>query len=324
MKSETVDPVPSTRCRRRWRWLGYLIIALLLMAGIVIGLFVEYMNAFFRGFEPAEMAAVHYRQKTLRANLGGMLVAIPWYFAEYVEYDGDPGFGEKHKGPRPVRTPESKVRSFGFDMRYPDMRGLEIWAMRSERSRRYTPANIPWISVGMTSGEDYPGDGFMDRRAYASLEAVPSNDHPMFLYSRLPNKQHGLEVYAQLTIDERTSRPYREDSDAEDVFVYRDQDGHVKSYIRCSNRKYVPGTKRKLSAPPCEHEFSLEPRADVEVYVHYRRQLLHQWQNIEMKVRQRILSFEILPGETESLASLEAERHRMEREKHQQQTQPAQ
>ncbi|MBA1330052.1 hypothetical protein QQ73_02300, partial [Candidatus Endoriftia persephone str. Guaymas] len=69
------------------------------------------MNAFFRGFEPAEMAAVHYRQKTLRANLGGMLVAIPWYFAEYVEYDGDPGFGEKRKGPRPVRTPESKVRS---------------------------------------------------------------------------------------------------------------------------------------------------------------------------------------------------------------------
>ena len=53
-------------------------------------------------------------------------VRIPRHYAEYVEYDGDPGFGEKRKGPVPERTFESKLSSFGMDVRFPDMRGKKI------------------------------------------------------------------------------------------------------------------------------------------------------------------------------------------------------
>jgi hypothetical protein len=310
--TRTASDKPGRR-GKIWRWLGYLLLFIVLAIGVAQWQRVRLINAALWGFQPAEMAAAQYQSKTLRANLGGMPVAIPWYFAEYVEYDGDPGFGEKRKGPRPVRTPESRIASFGFDMRYPDMAGLETWAMRAERRRKYRAWNTPWVGVTIISGELYSGDGSIDRLASGQLE--PSPNYPQFNYSPRPGRFHGLEVYVQSNIDKRTGRPYGEGDGGQDLFIAREADGHVKAVIKCANRK-VP-------APPCQHDFNLEPKAEINVTVNYRRQLLPQWRDIQEKVRQRILSFEIPPGQSESPASLEAARHRREREQQQQrQTQP--
>ena len=129
---------------------------------------------------PSEMNAAKYaKQEFVIGDLGGVPVRIPHYFANYVEYDGDPGFGEKRKGTVPERTYQSKLASFGFKVRFPDMAGLsspEMWKDYEKYSDYnwkdyYDPIKsiTPWIRVGFRSGEIYPGDGFLDRYVNATL-----------------------------------------------------------------------------------------------------------------------------------------------------------
>lgn len=299
------------RRRRFWRIVGVLLLVVVAVTGYRVWQAVNRVHVALWGIGPPEMREAHYQKRpVLRANLGGMPVAIPWHFAEYVEYDGDPGFGEKRKGPPPVRTPESRIASFGFDMRYTDGMGPETWALRQEKKKQSLRGDSPWIHVGIISGELFPGDGFMDVAAREALKS--SKKFPWMDYKPTGKRFHGLDVYTQSGISPHTGRPYREDE--YDLFIARRPDGHVEAIIKCSNRK-VP-------RPPCRHEFSMEPQAHIVMTILYQRQLLSEWKQIQEKVRQRILSFEIPPGQTESPASLEAARHRREREQLEQHTQP--
>ena len=304
------DPMETWQRRRRrfWRVVGVVLLMAVAVTGYRVWQAVSRVNDAIWGFEPSEMRAARFqKQPVLRANLGGMPVAIPWHFAEYVVYDGDPAFGEKRKGPKPERTPESKIRSFGFDMRYTDGMGLETWALRQEKRKQSLKGDSPWIHVGINSGEDFPGDGFMDVGAREALK--PSKQFPWMDYKPTGERFHGLDVYTQSGISPHTGRPYREDED--DLFIARRPDGHVEAIIRCSNRK-VP-------RPPCNHRFSMEPDARIRVSVAYSRHLLPHWKEIQAQVRRRILSFRILPGRSESPASLEAAQHRLERQQRQSQ-----
>ncbi|BFM04028.1 hypothetical protein Psyaliredsea_26750 [Psychrobacter alimentarius] len=53
-------------------------------------------------------------------DLGGVPVDLPKNFVHLVEYDGDPAWGKKREGPQPTRSYDSKINSFGFDVRYTD------------------------------------------------------------------------------------------------------------------------------------------------------------------------------------------------------------
>lgn len=236
------------------------------------------------------MAVAQYTPRPVRADLGGMAVEIPQHYAEFVEYDGDPGFGEKRSGPRPERTPQSRLRGFGMDVRYPDMKGLENAEVR-EQKRRQRLADTPWLYVGVVTGEDYPGTGFLDRQAHATLHRRPPPElkgHWRFIYERLPGAPHGLEAYALSAIDPRTNRPARESPNTEDVFIHRNAEGRADTYIRCSNTP-VPGGAN------CELSFALEPKARAEVNVSLRRGLLPEWQPIQEAVRRLLLGFEVRP-----------------------------
>ena len=91
-------------------------------------------------------------------NLGGVPAVLPHY-AEFLEYDDSPGFdAEKIRNfHAPVRTFDSTIMSFGFQMRYPDMRfkgrnsadNSKHWHESSE------PGN-PWVNVTVLSGRQYP------------------------------------------------------------------------------------------------------------------------------------------------------------------------
>jgi hypothetical protein len=85
------------------------------------------------GFQPPEMAAAQYSSKDVVGNLGGLPVRLPRYAVQYVEYDGDPGWSGKRQGPVPERTMESKLTSFGFDVRYPDMQLIDSYATEKEK-----------------------------------------------------------------------------------------------------------------------------------------------------------------------------------------------
>ena len=273
------------------KWLKRITLAILILIApmLIFCLYFVFTMPFllWNPFEPPEMAAAKYASRDVVGDLGGVPVNIPRHFANYVEYEGDPGWGEKRKGPRPKRTHQSKLTSFGYYTRFPDMAGESSFELVKDKSS-YSIHTTPWIDVGITTGNIYPGKGFLDRLA-AYLDRKDSI-LKYEQYEQLPDSEHGLTVYAALGFDPDTNKPYREDDDARDVFLHRDHTNRVDTYIKCRNRL------RGLQT--CEHTFSLEPHMHAEVYVVYRRTQLPHWQKIQQAVTQQIFSFKAAPMNT--------------------------
>lgn len=216
-------------------------------------------------------------------DLGGVPVDLPKNLVHLVEYNGDPAWGKKREGAKPTRSYDSKINSFGFDVRYTDNTILDKSSKSLKRAYdgEKNLGNSPWISVSVSSGDRYHGAGAVHRIGDGTISA--SDVNPVYTYAKLDNVQYGLEVYAQPSIDPNINKPWREDSNAEDVFIQRDETGQILTYIKCSNRE-VP-------SPPCSHKFDLEPQMGLYVNVQYSRHNLEDWQQIEQVVRQQILSF---------------------------------
>ncbi len=258
-----------------------LIGSLAVMSTVLLAMWLRSVStAAFNPFEPPAMAAAKYSPHDVVGDLGGVPVTIPSYFANFVEYENDPGWGEKRQGSSPERTHQSRLRSFGYDVRFPDMAGRSSPELIKDSSS-YSSSTTPWISVGINTGSHYPGDGFLDR-VTANIGNI-GHILKYEQYEKLPDQSHGLIVYAAAGMDQKTNKPYREHDNAKDIFVHRDKTNRVDAYIKCSNRN-VP-------APPCTHDLSLEPYMHAKVYVSYRRSLLPQWQEIQQAVTQQILGF---------------------------------
>lgn len=258
-------------------------------------------------FPPEMNAAEFAKTKYVIGDLGGMKVRIPSHFANYVEYEGDPTWGEKRQGVIPVRDFNSKFKSFGFDVRFPDMAGrssVELWKDQRLRDdakweHYYHPEKSPthWIRVGVTSGKSYPGNGFLDRLTNGTLSFnakakegyFPAMAHQQ--YEKLPKLEHGLTLYAPPGIDPRTNKPFREDEKAKDVYVYRDANGNVFSYIECQNRLKYSNSRS------CQQFISLEKHMKTEVRITYNRAILPHWREIQAKVSELMLSFEVPTSE---------------------------
>lgn len=266
-------------------WAGALLVALVVAAYVVI---FHSTTAVRNPFEPAEMAAVRYAPRDAVGDLGGVAVTIPRHFANHLEYDGDPGWGEKRQGPRPARDHQSKISSFGYYTRFPDMAGESSPELINDK-RSYFPGNTPWISVGINTGSDYAGNGYLDRWTSARVEK-PNDILKHYNYEKLPDTEHGLTVYAAVGSDPKTNTPFRDHADAKDVFVMRDAKGRVLTTVECSNRN-VP-------SPPCTQDFSLEPDMRAGVYLSYRRSLLPHWREMQAAVTQQLLSFRHAPNDT--------------------------
>jgi hypothetical protein len=89
-------------------------------------------------------------------DLGGVPESIPKPFANFVAYDGDPHFMRRRKAPPPERTYQSKLRNFGFNIRYPDMAALtEETAKQKKLENIYTTT---WMRMGINSGANYGGN----------------------------------------------------------------------------------------------------------------------------------------------------------------------
>ena len=217
-------------------------------------------------------------------DLGGVPVEIPRDSVRLVEYNGDPDWGEDFEGAVPKRTYESKISSFGFDVRYTDGALYDgvVGKVSDEYEAQKNLSDSPWVSVGVNSGNRYYGSGGIDRIGQGTINARP-DEHPVYTYAKLPNTQFGLEVYAPPGIDPKNNTPWREDRDAEDVFIQQNDKGIITTYIECSNRD--------VERPPCTHYFDLEPEMGLDVYVSYSRYVLKDWQQIEQVVREALLGF---------------------------------
>ena len=216
---EEASSMTETKRTGKGRWVVWLLLAIILGMSWVSWKWFKFNEQRLSGFQPPEMAAAQFSKHDVVGDLGRMPVTIPQHFANYVEYDGDPGWGEKRNGLPPARTHQSKLSSFGFHVRYPDMAGLSSPEMLKDK-QSYTIYNTPWVSVGINTGKIYPGDGFLDRWTHARLE-VPNHILQYKNYERLPRNEHGLTVYSPAGIDPKTQVPYRQDRHAEDIFIHR-------------------------------------------------------------------------------------------------------
>jgi len=213
-------------------------------------------------------------------DLGGVPVRVPLEFAKNVEYDDDPAILQPRLKPVRVRSYSSRLRSFGFDVRYPDMAGTGSEEARKDRAA-HLPGNTFWILVGLNAGEHYPGAGSTERLTSSRLgRPEPATGAP---YQLAAEKTCGLDTYVLTGNDPNGDKPNREHSNAQDVFVGRDAAGNATTFIQCSNRP--------LHAAPCKQFFDLEPQMRAMVYIHYRRGLLCEWRGIQGATSQLISSF---------------------------------
>ncbi|MFY3386299.1 hypothetical protein ACOQFS_19385 [Paracidovorax sp. MALMAid1276] len=268
---------------RKGRWLIGLLVLLIAGMAYFVWRLSSVTNAFADGFQSPEMAAAQYADRTVYGELGGVLVAIPPHFAEYVEYNGDSG-GGKRKGPKPVRTKESKLMSFGFDVRYPDMVGKDT-SERREDYRNRKLRTTTWIRVGLGSGEIYNGPGVINRRTKNALarKLDPNQKSPWERYEKLGRNEYGLDVYVLKGNNPADGVPYRESRNAKDIFVGGDAGGHALAYIDCDSQSILN--------PLCQHEFDLAPKMHAYVRLIYRRGLLSEWKNIQDEVTKLVLNF---------------------------------
>jgi hypothetical protein len=230
------------------------------------------------GFQPKEMALAQRSPVDVKGNLGGMPVRISKEVARFAEYDGEPTWAPRPPGPPPQRTYESRLKSFGFDLRFPDMATMADPGSREDRQT--AGASRRWFSVRLTSGEIYPGDGFLDRRTHTTL--VKQGAHWFTQYEEVASPHPALAAYGVIGMDPKTNTPYRTNQFARDVFISRDETGKVRAYIDCKN------TRHSL----CEHDWSLEQLGiNAQVTVIYRRELLEHWEQIQQEVAKKITSF---------------------------------
>jgi hypothetical protein len=282
------------------RWLKrialtLLAIIVLLVAGIAI--------AFYVGMKPYRQLADSWVFKENKAepvigDLGGIPVSIPQPIARFVEYEGDPHFLEPRKGPTPVRTFQSKLRSFGFEVRFPDMAPLTGKTLEDKhKSNIY---NTMWLGVGI-GVESYYNESTLKHRAdnlpYPSQirtsEAAPGlpartwkEEHG---YIRSPNLLYGLVVNEVQGYDEAKRYRIPGNGSGDDTIYYHvDEQGNVDTYIRCDNIKH--------EAAPCSHHFILPKAQHTIVKIHYRIGLLPQWCEIQEAVGKTILGFAVSPN----------------------------
>ncbi len=210
------------------------------------------------------------------ADLGGVEVKIPNYFAKLVEYESIIGMDRISNMGR-----LKKIKSFGFDIRYPDMQGLSSHENYVDFKNRKVFTS-KWMWVGVNSGSSYSGEGSISRLTKNSLNRMlDERSSSIFYYEKLPEKKYGMDAYTPKGTDLKTMKPNREHENSEDVFVANGDDA---AYIVCSNRK--------IESAPCRHYFSLEPKIHAEVSIRYRRGLLPDWREIQRGIQKIINDFE--------------------------------
>lgn len=284
----TSEPKPP-HPQGRGRWVVVLLIGIFLLFGWLFWQMAKVMTASIFGFVPPQMVAAQYTPKDVVGDLGGMTVLIPRHMAEYVEYEGDTGWAGKRDGLVPERTSNSKLTSFRVRFRYPDMAtlsGPEMW--RDMKSK--TIRNTDWMDFGITSGENYLGNGALDRNVRATLADGLRNGK--FIYVPQPPDPAWPSLQKYSLVDKATGLPPTEKlqpSLIDDVFVARNSEGRVTSMINCS--KYPVEVARCY-----QHRFSLEwDGVHALVYINYRRDYLPHWARIQEQVRQKILGFRVTP-----------------------------
>ncbi len=279
--------LPSvSRRRHRGRWIVLLLLAAFCLMGWASWTVARSLGALSWGFQPPAMAAAQRSPQDVIGDLGGMPVKISRFVAEYVEYEGDPGWSGPRKGPPPERTFGSRLESFGFEVRYPDMATLQTKEMWDD-IRSYTIYNTPWVRAGVITGPIYPGRGFMNHHDMPRERLRSENWWEDYIESRV--KKFGLEEYRLA----KPPPPLIERSGVitrygKTIYLHRDAAGNILAHIACRD---VP----HLAALCTQTWDGFEHGIAARIRAQYRRELLPHWREIQSGVTRTILGFRATP-----------------------------
>jgi hypothetical protein len=220
-------------------------------------------------------------------DLGGVPVAIPRSFARFVEYDADSQFMKKKGWSAPKKTFQSRLRSFGFEVRYPDMASVEV-KTPAEKDIHTTM----WMRVGIITGEYYGVDESLDNHKNTRINSGLPCFSKCFDYVPLNQNNYGLKGYTPIgpgiNIEGRNIESgLGVDMDDKNVYVFEGDSGRVTTFIECSNMTH--------EAAPCQQRCNLNPMMKTHITVSYRKGLLPHWQQIQKSVTKLIYSFEANP-----------------------------
>ena len=218
-------------------------------------------------------------------DLGGLPVEIPRDYARFVEYNKEPHFMEKKTGTKVDPAYQSKLRSLGFEVRYPDMASIKV--QTKEEKDIFTTM---WMRVGINTGEDYGVEGYLNRKKERYINPTLPCFSKCFIYQPLVNDTYGLTGYTPTGtgVDvEKRSINFGRGTDMRDQNIYFVQDytGRVTTFIICSNVSHA--------AAPCTQYFNLSPRMKAHIRVYYRKGQLSHWLKIQQSVSNLIYGFEV-------------------------------
>ena len=225
-----------------------------------------------------------YDAPDIIGTLGGARVHMVDYTVQDVMYADTPSPFAKEWGDyqAPPRTYDSKITSMGFYMNHNTGKIRDTRNDGDFYEEENQPAS-PWVLVGIESNNEIMNrPDFLDTFLNRDLEEKP--ELPSYHYVKISETLYGLQRYIVPGTDPKTGKPYRfENFESDDLFIARDKSGHVRSYIKCSN-KDVPN-------PPCRHRFKLMNGIQVTIDLLYSRQRLYDWQKLEKQSADIILGF---------------------------------
>ena len=241
-------------------------------------------------FEPApkntpKVQEAVFDNPDIIGTLGGRRVRMSFYQTQDVSFVGTPGpFSDDWATyKRPPRSYDNQIFDFSFYLNYKkgilrDIRNDDNFYKEAAKS------GTPWILVGVASN-----NAIMNRPehldSFLQDDLEVKKELPSYTYVKIPEIQYGLERYIVPGNDPKTGKPYRfENSESDDLFIARDKNGHVRSYIKCFNKSDVPN-------PPCSHRFRVMDGIKVTLDMLYSRHLLHDWQKIEDEAAKIIYGF---------------------------------
>ena len=276
----THQPITSSPSRQPsriqatlWRWLRRILLTC--VALILIGLATVYIALPPRGVFLTD--SWQFKEKhdgPVTGNLGGVPVRIPTEFAHFVEYDGDPGFLEPRKGPVPERSLQSRLRSFGFDVLYPEMLGL---TPQTQSMGYHDNINLSmWVHVSIDSGERYPGPQALRNQEKAL-------DDPQWW--RFPLKKKSEPFYGLTVFESQGGAP--QDRRHVTLYTHHNQAGQIDAYIDCDDAP--------KPAARCTLEADMSPDMGVNLSIDVRRAMVPQWADILKNVKAKVLAFKHMP-----------------------------
>lgn len=230
-----------------------------------------------------------FTEPDIIAALGGRKVKMSPYRVRNVAYTDTPSpFSDEYgsyKYPEP--SYENQLSVFGFDLDYAKGRVRDV---RNEGNfyEEERQSGTSWVSVSVhnnthpldKAADRY--DKFLNQWYFRKVDYYPD-------YRRRADKPYGLEAYYRPRINEKTGKPYEEtqypDSGWDDLFLERDAQGHIRTYIECTIKLDVPN-------PPCSQRVLVRKNGlDIELAILHSRHLLHDWKRIEREAMKVVYGF---------------------------------